>query len=486
MPKASRQAPSDKGLFLKHFTAGKQAYDAGRLDEAERDLEEAYLLRPRDHKILNLLGLLYFKQENYEKAEEVYRKLATESPEAHTLFYNLGLIYLKLNRLEDAELAFLKSLQLSKDNAKINFYLGSIYERQRRFQDAIFQYRQAGANIMVRRVEDKLQPGEKRPSAKARDDDTAEFRGGPPLPGSVRVETAPLIPAPKLHAVSDVLLADNAPGRSKGPSGGAPGAADTRPPQPVLGNQTLPPAGKTLPPGASADIVAFLAGLPAQSPKEKTGITGITSGGTGTFTAGSPNRAAAGAPPRPLEPFRLLQRNLMEITFSGKVFVKQGTIYSYTGNLTFWVKEKRAAATPALVIVTGSGKLLLTDRDREINISAVEGALCVQPSAMLACEESLTPRYIRLGDGETGPEFLSLEGRGLVALSAATRPLTLAVTPEQPVAVAAASVIMWAGVLKPQLVLDEALSEALLAPGGGSAALVRLEGTGRVLMEQTP
>ena len=485
MPKPSKRPPADEGLFLKHFNAGKQAYEAGRLDDAERDLEEAYLLRPRDHKILNLLGLLYFKQENYEKAEEVYRKLAAESPEAHTLFYNLGLIYLKLNRFEDAELAFLKSLQLSKENPKINFYLGSIYERQRRFQDAIFQYRQAGANIMVRRVEDKLQPPARRPAASS--EDTAEFRGGilpsgPPGPG---VQTAPFVPQPKLHPVSDVLLADGAARRTGEPARPPlPPTPETRPPQP--GGPTLPPSAKTLPLGKSSDIVAFLAGLPAHAPKDRAGVTGITSGGTGVFTAAA---AAARTPtepqPRPTEPFRLLQRNLMEIAFTGKVFVKQGTIYSYTGNLTFWVKDKRSGATPALVIVTGNGKVLLTDRDREISIHAVDGVLCVQPGCMLACEETFTPRYIRLGEGETGPEFLSLEGRGLVAMSIATRPLTLTVTPDQPVAVAASSVIMWAGALTPQLVQDQALNEALLAPGASVPALVRLEGAGRVLMEQS-
>jgi uncharacterized protein (AIM24 family) len=98
----------------------------------------------------------------------------------------------------------------------------------------------------------------------------------------------------------------------------------------------------------------------------------------------------------------------------------------------------------------------------------------------------VTPRYIRVGDGDAGPEFVNLEGRGLLALSVATRPLTLVVTPEQPVAVAASSVIMWAGSLTPQLVQDEALSQVLLRPGGSAPALVRLEGSGRVLMEQTP
>src|SRR6266540_2731224 len=152
----SPRAPFDQGLFLKHFNKGKALYDEKRYEEAERELEEAYLLRPRDQKVLNLLGLVYFKQDKYEKAEEVYRKLAAESPDAHTLFYNLGLICFKLGRLEEAETAFLKALELTRDNPKINFYLGSIYERLHQYQDAIYQYRQAGANLMVRRVEDKI------------------------------------------------------------------------------------------------------------------------------------------------------------------------------------------------------------------------------------------------------------------------------------------------------------------------------------------
>src|SRR5512143_608474 len=100
MVEPSPRAPFDQGLFLAHFNKGKELYDQRRWDEAEIELEEAYLLRPRDQKVLNLLGLVYFKQDKFDKAEEVYRKLAAESPEAPTLFYNLGLIYFKLGRLE--------------------------------------------------------------------------------------------------------------------------------------------------------------------------------------------------------------------------------------------------------------------------------------------------------------------------------------------------------------------------------------------------
>ena len=71
----------------------------------------------------------------------------------------------------------------------------------------------------------------------------------------------------------------------------------------------------------------------------------------------------------------------MEVDFSGKVFIKQGTIYSYGGNLTFWVKDKRPGGQPALVIITGTGKVILHDKDRADHVHAggerdpVRGAL---------------------------------------------------------------------------------------------------------------
>ena len=216
------RGPFDQGLFLAHFNKGRDLYDAQRYEDAEQQLEEAYLLRPRDQKVLNLLGLVYFRQEKFEKAEEVYRKLVAESPEAHTLHYNLGLIHFKLNRLEDAESSFLKALELTKDNPKINFYLGSIYERLHRFKDAIYQYREAGANIMVRRVEDKMaatgaaRSGHpRRPRRKK--DDTAEFPATRLRRSASRSGARPRTTARSepdqgaVQPVSPALLAEGAP-----------------------------------------------------------------------------------------------------------------------------------------------------------------------------------------------------------------------------------------------------------------------------------
>lgn len=457
----SPRAPFDQGLFLKHFNKGKAYYDEKRYEDAERELEEAYLLRPRDQKVLNLLGLVYFKQDKYEKAEEVYRKLAAESPDAHTLFYNLGLIYFKLARLEEAETAFMKALELNRENPKINFYLGSIYERLHRFQDAIYQYRQAGANLMVRRVEDKIagrQPEGTTPtsapasaSAKApsgsdtkpiplpklkpKPDDTAEFLAKDVALGLEEMENT-LPPNKTLRPVSDILLSRNAPKR----------------------NLDTDTARFRLPEGAAAAAASEGGGPPGEHT----------------------------LPPRRPETFRFLENNLMEIDFSGKVFIKQGTIYSYGGNLTFWVKDRRPGGQPALVIISGTGKVILTDKDREVTFMQIQDeTVFVEPGHLLACEESLTPRYVPVGSDGSGLEVLALEGRGMVALSVSSKPLALAVTPDLPVSVPASSVITWSGGLTPHIIDDQQI-QAVMAPSAGarSGPVIRLEGTGRVLVEQ--
>ena len=488
MPDPSPRAPFDQGLFLTHLNKGKAFYDDRRFEDAERELEEAYLLRPRDQKVLNLLGLVYFKQEKYEKAEEIYRKLVTESPEAHTLFYNLGLIHYKLNRLEEAETTFLKALELSKDNPKINFYLGSIYEKLRRFQDAIYQYRQAGASLLVRRVEDKLAAGTEGGDAPRveKPDDTAEFKAQEIREAIRRVDA--LVAARTVQPVSDTLLSEDAPGRPDSSStlpGGAPAKAKRSP------RDTQPgiPSSATVPPGkVRTDTAKFrLSGGAAPQPSgrlpEVISFPRMAPASDRAAGAGDPGQTVP--PRRGAETFRFLENNLMEVDFSGKVFVKQGTIYSYGGNLTFWVKDKRPGGQPALVIITGTGKVILHDKDRQITFMRVEDeTLYVEPSHLLACEETLTPRYIPIGELSSGLEILSLEGQGMVALSVTSKPLPLSVTPDLPVSVPSSSIITWSGGLTPHVVDDRQLYEMVLSTGSRAGALIRLEGTGRVLVEQ--
>ncbi|HSD67174.1 MAG TPA: tetratricopeptide repeat protein [Vicinamibacteria bacterium] len=448
MPEPIPRGPFDQGLFLAHYNKGRELLEARKFDEAERQLEEAYLLRPRDPRVLNLLGLVYFRGDKLGKAEEVYRKLITESPDAHTLHYNLGLICFKQGRLEDAESAFLKALELTGDSPKIRFYLGSIYERLQRYKDAIHQYRQAGAHIMVQRLQGRLDRGGRGADATAPPGTIA------PPPPEAPPDTKPPMPAPRIPDVPSAEAAE--------PEPDAPGPA------------------KSLGP-LSPSLMAGEGPLPGAVRFE---FAGDTLPAPSRSRASVPAAAAAPEPPT-REVFRGLGKGLMEVEFSGKVFIKQGTIYSYSGNLTFWVKDKRPGARPLLVIVTGTGRLILADHERDLTFMQVaDEPVYVEPAHLLACEEGLQPRYVRFGDEATGVEVVALEGRGMVALSVASKPLPLTVNPALPVSVPATSVIMWTGQIEPHVVDDPEVYAVVLPSAAGSGRLLRLEGTGRVLVEQ--
>jgi tetratricopeptide (TPR) repeat protein len=408
----------DRGIFMAHYNRAKTLFEEKRYAESEEQLEEAYLLRPRDPGVLNLLGLVYFRQNKLEKSEEVYRKLVSQNPDTPTLHHNLGLIYLKLNRLEESEQSLLKALELAGTNAKISFYLGSVYEKQRRFQDAIFHYRRAGAHLMARRVEDKLAAEPPRTRRVRRRDDTAELKIQEVTRALERERSK------RIENVSPALMAE----------GATPASVDTKRPHSAE---------------AALDV-------PLGRAENEVPATEI---------------------------FRFLQNNLLEVCFTGKVYIKQGTIYSYSGNLTFWVKEARQGGLSALVIVTGQGRLILTDKDREITLMHIdEETVYVEPSHLLACEETLTPRFVRFGVDSI--EFIAVEGRGLVALSVASKPLSLNVTPELPVSVPASSIITWSGSLTARPVSDRQIYELMHRPGSPATPLLRLEGTGRLLVEQ--
>jgi uncharacterized protein (AIM24 family) len=352
----------------------------------------------------------------------------------------------KLNRLQEAESAFLKAHELAPENPKINFYLGSIYERTRRYKEAIYQYRQAGAHLMVQRVEGKMgTPAAPSPPERPRRPDT---RPPGPLPepeAEAEAEAGEMLATAKLVVpVSPSILSGERPRVHRPETARFKVFDDTLPPgRRRVQNLTPPPVVTPAP--------------PAPEPAPESGS----------------------------EVFRCMERGLMEVDFSGKVFIKQGTIYSYSGNLTFWVKEKRPEGQPALVIVTGTGRLILTDHDRDITLMQVDrDPVFVEPAHLLACEEGLQPRYVRFGEATSGVEVVALEGAGMVALSVATKPLPLTVRAGLPVSVPAASVIMWTGDLIPSIVDDPQVREIVMPAAAEGDRLLRLEGEGRILAEQ--
>ncbi len=569
----SAPTPFDQGLFLVHLNRGMENFERRNFTIAERELEAARRMRPADQRVLNLLGLVYFKREKYDESAGIYRRLIDGNPDSYILHFNHGLICFKLGSLDQAEAAFLKALDLKSDNQKINFYLGNIYEKKGQHYNAIFQYRKAGANIMVKRVQAKISSeksgsdGHDHPSTSSSPED-AQFAESAPMltlddidPEQILTalnDTSPM--GPPTPAV-DSLGTDETKGETDESTDDEP--VDDAPTMPPRSRPPTPPAdlAESALVGGSADptppareekdgqedrgdetgpLVRTVVRLtdpvvPDQPLNEVASSKSLSTAAKDLFTPSQLERRrgsrrsgdqtlklkvppiiaseASGQPPedrrepaslgeddedraphlysqlrRRDDSFRYLENNLMEVTFSGKVFIKQGTIYSYSGNLTFWVKPQREDGAPSLIIVSGTGRLLLTDREREITVLQVNGEeIFVEPSHLLACQETLTPRYALIErEGEPQPRLhvLSVQGTGLVALSVNTKPLVLAVTPGYPVNVSSANVISWSGELSPAIVEDEALAE-LMSPHSGTSLNIRLEGSGKVMMEKT-
>ncbi len=556
--------PFDQGLFLVHLNRGREHFDARNFADAAEELEEARRLRPGDDTVLNLLGLAYFKQEKYREADSVYRKLIELNPDSSTLFFNLGLVCFKLSDLDRAEATFLRALELKPDNQKTHFYLGNIYEKKKQYYNAIFQYRKAGANIMVKRVQEKIDrerpqdrgdgedfalptpsPEDTRPTiSRATQPETTApdvaldrvnvdtidrkrilsaiqqglfierpGKGEPPprLPRAEpsleelveRTVTPPdtqetVLSADERTAIAEEAEALRVETEDTVPPPAKPvGAATTklRLSEPLVQDESLAEMSRRKEPADVSDelfsrqrerggprIVPPAESLLSAEGDRQSLVQGLNWGATPA--AGEPHVYARGR--RRDDLFRYLEENLMEVNFSGKVFIKQGTIYSYSGNLTFWVKPQRQETVPPLVIVSGTGKLLLTDRRREITVLAIDDdEIYVEPSHLLACQETLTPRYgvIEKEGGKSAFHVLVIQGTGMIALSVATSPLVLSVQKPYPVNVSTGSIISWSGDLTPTIVEDEALAELML-PESGTGVNLRLEGEGRVMMEK--
>jgi tetratricopeptide (TPR) repeat protein len=150
-------ASFDQGLFLMHLHKGKEYFEQNQFQKAREELEAAYHLRPQDEKILNMLGMTYFKLEMLPQAEEMYTVLTANNPDVYTLQSNLGLIRLKLDKLEKAEDSLNRALELQPSNPKAHFYLGLLYEKMDKLEKALFHFEQAHADKMIQKVKQKLE-----------------------------------------------------------------------------------------------------------------------------------------------------------------------------------------------------------------------------------------------------------------------------------------------------------------------------------------
>ena len=386
----------------------------------------------------------------FPEAEVIYRRLARENPKVFILHSNLGLILFKQGKLDDAEEYLLRSVELRPNYAKSHLYLGLLYRTRRKYNLAIEHLKFAGADKLLREVEQEVKQIVSAPFAaqkkeKERDLTTAKI---PAIKADVR--TQPAVPAPASDREKTLV-----PGRMRTPL----------------------PASAPIPAVTSAsEIAAHTAARKLQEAVDEV----------------EPVEQKRIQLDRKIESasktFVLHENGFLEINFARSVHVKRGTVSSYSGNLKF-VAESGLLGTTAqtLVKAVGQGKIFVYEKGRKTFLLDLnEEFIYVEGSNLLALEDTLTYRVEPIYDTayQRKIDTVKIFGKGSLAISTSIEPLTLRVTREYPLSISSNALVAWTGNLIPTVMDDKSLQDVMITNEDPGGFKVRFEGDGVVVSEQ--
>lgn len=136
LPLFARVAALDPShLQARQLLALCRAY-TGQLAPAIHDLEALRAADPRDQNVLFLLGFVYLKNKDAEKAKAVFEQMFEAAGPVQAEFL-LGKAYYEATQFPEAEQSLLKVLRLDPTFPGAHLELGKVYISMRRTDDAI-------------------------------------------------------------------------------------------------------------------------------------------------------------------------------------------------------------------------------------------------------------------------------------------------------------------------------------------------------------
>ncbi|PLR77220.1 hypothetical protein CU633_11795 [Bacillus sp. V3-13] len=197
--------------------------------------------------------------------------------------------------------------------------------------------------------------------------------------------------------------------------------------------------------------------------------------------------------------FELETPRLLEINLDGQVWAKAGAMVSYRGNIKYeregifehgigkMFKKALSGEGASLMKATGNGKLYVADQGKKVSILNLQGeSIFVNGNDLLAFEPSIDwdiKLMRRVAGMMAGGLFnVRLEGSGMVAITSHYEPVTLLVTPDNPVFTDPNATVAWAGTLEPEFVTDISL-KTFLGRGSGESIQMKFSGNGFVVVQ---
>lgn len=197
--------------------------------------------------------------------------------------------------------------------------------------------------------------------------------------------------------------------------------------------------------------------------------------------------------------FEFETERLLEVNLNGMVWTKMGSMVAYTGGVKFTregileqgignlLKKAVSGEGARLTKAEGQGKLYLADQGKKITIlNLVNETIVVNGQDLLAFEPAIQYEIKmakKLAAMAAGGLFnIRLTGSGMVAVASHYDPMTLRVTPGNPVYTDPQATVMWSGSLEPKFKTDVSL-KTFIGRSSGESYQMHFEGDGWVVIQ---
>jgi choline-sulfatase len=130
----------DRASLAGHYYLAVCYADADRLHHAIRQLRSALAISPRDAQAAELMGSIWIRVGQYERARDGFKYLLTFASQDYAADFGLGVVAAHQQRLGAAIHHFDSALEVRPRSARAHFALGQIYFERRNFNLAQNQF----------------------------------------------------------------------------------------------------------------------------------------------------------------------------------------------------------------------------------------------------------------------------------------------------------------------------------------------------------
>lgn len=131
-------SPEDRGLVLGNIAY--LFYITGQYDRAGLLLKEAVSVSPQNPGIYNLMGNLYFAENDLAEALGNYEKAVNLDPKGKDPLVNIGMTYLKMGEIDSAIKHLENAKALIPGDGRLYYYLGEAYDNKEMIKEAFSNY----------------------------------------------------------------------------------------------------------------------------------------------------------------------------------------------------------------------------------------------------------------------------------------------------------------------------------------------------------